>query len=193
MDQRRTMAEINEAFREKFGEDVGFDGLWIVWHTMRAAASIRRYLERGELSKYNMTWSGLVVLTQLWLYGDTPSHEIAHQASISKGTLTGVVSTLEARGWLTRGGAEDRRLVMLSLTPAGEELVTLLLPKFQRYDEGVVVGLTADDREQLVNGLRSLIRNAEADLGDDPSSPAGKRQGDGGSSSPQTSTHHLLA
>ncbi|MGI8882404.1 MAG: MarR family winged helix-turn-helix transcriptional regulator [Jatrophihabitans sp.] len=167
MEQRRGMTEINEAFREKFGEDVGFDGLWIVWHTMRAASAIRRYLERGELATYNITWSGLVVLTQLWLFGDSASHEIANQSSMSKGTLTGIVSTLESHGWLVRARADDRRVVMLSLTPAGEALVSELLPKFQKYDEGIIVDLPADDREHLIATLRTVIRNAEADLVED--------------------------
>lgn len=167
MDQRRSMTEINEAFRQKFGEGVGFDGLWIVWHTMRAASAVRRYLERGELATYNITWSGLVVLTQLWLFGDTASHEIANQTSMSKGTLTGIVSTLESHGWLVRARADDRRVVMLSLTPTGEELVGELLPKFQKYDDGIIVGLPADEREQLIGALRTVIRNAEADQVED--------------------------
>ena len=49
--------------------------------------------------------------------------EIARDIGHDKGATTRLVDTLEERGWVTRArGEEDRRLVRVALTPAGETI-----------------------------------------------------------------------
>jgi DNA-binding HxlR family transcriptional regulator len=58
-----------------------------------------------------------------WIWGDIESRHVATEAGISKGTLTGVASTLIARGLVARRVHPDgARRVLLALTPAGTEL-----------------------------------------------------------------------
>lgn len=49
--------------------------------------------------------------------------ELARDLGHDKGATTRLVDTLEERGWITRSrGEEDRRLVRLALTPAGQAI-----------------------------------------------------------------------
>ena len=71
----------------------------------------------------------------------------AESAAISKATLTGVVKTLEARGWMEKRGREDdRRLVELYLTPSGKALMEDLYPKFNAIESRVVGSISPSVR-----------------------------------------------
>ena len=68
----------------------------------------------------NMQWHALISIR--FGRGTTPA-ELARDLSHDKGATTRLLDTLEARGLLARTrGADDRRLVKLSLTPLGEEV-----------------------------------------------------------------------
>ena len=63
------------------------------------------------LRAYDITWTGFVVLWVVWIWDGMETRHAAEAAAISKATLTGVVKTLEARGWMRSAGrADDRRL-----------------------------------------------------------------------------------
>ncbi|MEE9468490.1 MAG: MarR family transcriptional regulator [Sphingomonas aquatilis] len=67
-------------------------------------------------------WSALAALrfTQA-----TTCAEIARDLGHDKGATTRLVDTLEERGWIVRTrNDEDRRVVRLTLTPAGEAIAT---------------------------------------------------------------------
>lgn len=60
--------------------------------------------------------------------------ELGDRTLITKGTLTGVLNRLEARGVLTRApSAEDRRSVIVRLTAAGETLFEQVFPTHVAY------------------------------------------------------------
>jgi DNA-binding MarR family transcriptional regulator len=73
--------------------------------------------------------------------GDTPGmsfRELGRKTLITKGTLTGVVDRLEARGLVKRvANAQDRRSVTVRLTPAGErEFVRVFRPHIDHCGQG---------------------------------------------------------
>src|SRR6185437_7451826 len=60
--------------------------------------------------------SGFVVMWVVWIWDGMETRHVAESAAISKATLTGVMKTLESRGWLIReSSVADRRLVQLRL------------------------------------------------------------------------------
>ncbi|HLG21449.1 MAG TPA: MarR family transcriptional regulator [Candidatus Manganitrophaceae bacterium] len=64
--------------------------------------------------------------------GDTPGmtcRELSEQTLVTKGTLTGVLDRLEAKGLTERvPGREDRRCVFIRLTAKGEETFKKVFP-----------------------------------------------------------------
>lgn len=135
----RSQADIEKAVQAKLGATpLALEQMAAVSAIHRAAAALRQHLENSALRRHDLTWTAFVVLWFVWLGGEMETRDVAGQAGISKGTLTGVANTLQSRGLLERRGhPADGRLVVLRLTPDGDELMGELFPGF--HDEQVFV------------------------------------------------------
>lgn len=132
----------------------------------RAANAARQQLTNAVLREHDITWTGWVVLWVVWIWDGLETRRAAEAAGISKATLTGVVSTLESRGWLERArGVEDRRMVNLSLTPTGLELVQSIFEKFNQVEAQLVADVPADRLAEMTAGLRQIVEKVEASQG----------------------------
>ena len=89
---------------------------------------------------------------------------LAAEAGVTKGTLTGVLKTLEKRDLVRRRAHQgDGRLVLVSLQPQGQEVIERLFPAFNAGETLVSSGLTDDEKTQLAALLRKIIRTVEGD------------------------------
>jgi DNA-binding MarR family transcriptional regulator len=97
-----------------------FSALLAVSNVFRAATAVRNHMEREVLSPHQLSWSAFVVLFVLRVWGARESNELAAEAGITGGTLTGVLSTLERRGFAKRKPhATDGRRVVVHPTAKG--------------------------------------------------------------------------
>jgi len=164
MPDPRTLAETESAMNRHIdGLQIDFAAAQTVSSIYRAANAVRAHITNAVLRQYDLTWSGFVVLWVVWIWDGMETRHVAESAAISKATLTGVVKTLEGRGWITRESLDtDRRLVRLRLTQAGIDLMTELYPKFNAVESTVVEQLSAESKANLTTDLRSIIRTVEA-------------------------------
>jgi MarR family 2-MHQ and catechol resistance regulon transcriptional repressor len=86
--------------------------------------------------------------------GDTqgmPCRELSEKTLVTKGTLTGVLDRLEARGEIERvPSKDDRRSTIVRLTPKGERLFRRVFPAHIYYMKPYFKqALTARDMNQL--------------------------------------------
>ena len=128
----------------------------------RAANVVRNHLERQILADEDLSWAAFTVLFVLWIWGDQQTRHLADEAGVTKGTLTGVLKTLEKRG-LTRRRAHDvdGRLVLVSLEPKGTAVIERLFPAFNQGEAYVSAALGQDEKEKLAALLRKIIRSVE--------------------------------
>jgi DNA-binding MarR family transcriptional regulator len=130
----------------------------------RAANAVRNHLERTVLSKSELTWTAFVVLWVTWIWEPIETREIAAEAGFSKATLSGVLTTLEGRGLVTRSrDKSDGRLVLVELTPSGRRLMKRLFPEFNTEERHVSRHLDRSRKQQAASVLRDLIRAVEQD------------------------------
>jgi MarR family transcriptional regulator, organic hydroperoxide resistance regulator len=128
----------------------------------RAANAVRNHLTNSVLREHDLSWTGFVVLWVVWIFDGLETRHAAQSAAISKGTLTGVAKTLEARGWLRRQtDVSDRRLVQLSLTESGIALMEELYPKFNAAEAEVVARIDAAGLPSLTQYLRTMVSTVE--------------------------------
>jgi MarR family transcriptional regulator, organic hydroperoxide resistance regulator len=128
----------------------------------RAANAIRTYVTNEVLRPYDISWTGFVVLWVVWIWNGLETRRAAEAAAISKATLTGVVKTLEGRGWIERRGrSDDRRLVELHLTDAGKALLKGLYPKFNAIEAAVVGELSSKRTHDMTTSLRTIVTTIE--------------------------------
>src|SRR5215469_1966132 len=112
------LAATEKAMNQRVGHlPLDFAAASAVSSLYRAANAVRNHLTNTVLREHDLSWTGFVVLWVVWIFDGLETRHAAQSAAISKGTLTGVAKTLEARGWLRREtDPGDRRLVHLVLT-----------------------------------------------------------------------------
>jgi len=145
------------------GLEIDFVAAQTISSIYRAANAVRAHITNAVLRQYGLTWSGFVVMWVVWISDGMETRHVAESAAISKATLTGVVKTLESRGWMIRETlVTDRRLVRLRLTRSGIDLMTELYPKFNAVESTVVQELSARSQTRLTRDLRTIVRTVEA-------------------------------
>jgi DNA-binding MarR family transcriptional regulator len=136
-----------------------FRAMWAVSNLFRSATTVRRHMEATVLARDQISWTSFVGLWVLWVWGEIGANAFADSVGISKPTATGVLKTLEARGWSRRRPTPgDGRGVLVSLTPAGRAKIEQLFPRFNEEEAKVVSDLTDEEQEQLAATLRALAR-----------------------------------
>lgn len=139
-----------------------FASLDVISNIYRAATSVRREAERAVLSAHGLSFGGFTVLWVLWVWEDLETAKLAHECGVTKGTLTGLLVTLEKQNLIARTRvAEDKRRVIASLTPGGLALIEQVYPLFNRFEGEMTVGLSAQAKRELAGMLRTIITNAE--------------------------------
>jgi MarR family transcriptional regulator, organic hydroperoxide resistance regulator len=149
--------------RSRIGsQPLDFAAMAAVSNIYRAANVVRNHLERQILAGEDLSWAAFTVLFVLWIWGDQQTRHLADEAGVTKGTLTGVLKTLEKRG-LTRRRAhdDDGRLVLVSLEPKGAAVIERLFPAFNQGEASVSAALAEQEKEQLASLLRKIIRSVE--------------------------------
>jgi DNA-binding MarR family transcriptional regulator len=136
-----------------------FRAMWAISNVFRSSAALRRHLEANVLAPDRLSWTAFVGLWVLWVWGELEAAAFAEAVGISRPTATGVVRTLEQRGWvLRRKDAADGRRVLLSLTQDGREKIADLFPRFNAEESRLAGSLGAERQEELAAMLRSLLR-----------------------------------
>lgn len=138
-----------------------FDANRAISNIYRAAAAVRRQAERNLLSEYGLSWGGFTILWVLWVWGEMETAQLANECDLAKGTLTGMLTTLEKRDLVERRRSEsDGRRVLVSATETGADVIDELFPRFNAVEVDLVDGLTADESRELARLLRIVITNA---------------------------------
>jgi MarR family transcriptional regulator, organic hydroperoxide resistance regulator len=136
-----------------------FRAMAAVSNLFRASAAVRRHMERKVLATDRLSWTSFVVLWVLWVWGDMEARDLASAVGISRPTSTGVVTTLERRGYVQRRrNTIDGRMVRVSLTPEGRKKIETLFPRFNEEEVAVTEHLAPGQQEQLASMLRSMLR-----------------------------------
>ena len=172
-EDRDAILRVEQDIRDHFRDAPWFDfrAHQAIVNIYRAAITVRNRLEQELLSRWGLTWGGFTCLWILWIWGEMESRRLAHECGVSKGTLTGVVKTLEKRGLVSRRRLSgDRRRVAVSLTSDGLAVVEELYPHFHTCERALATGLDTEEQDHLSRLLRSITRRAAAsDLLEDAS------------------------
>jgi DNA-binding MarR family transcriptional regulator len=102
------------------------------------------------------TW-GYIVLTGLVEQPVRTQAALAQAINADKSRIIGVLDDLQQRGLIQRQpDAADRRVHLLSLTPAGDRLRRSVESAIRGREEEVLATLPAADREVFLRSLKAL-------------------------------------
>lgn len=143
--------------------DIDFPSMNVVQNVYRVANAVRARMERDVLSESGLSWTSFTALFVLWVWGPMETRHLAEECGVTKGTLTGVLATLESKGHVVRSRHEtDGRLVVVHLTPGGRALIRRLFPRFNAGETETVEVLTAAEQVTLARLLRKVLTHVEA-------------------------------
>ncbi len=159
------LVEAERLVRAELGTlDLDFQALAAVSNIFRAATAVRNHMERGVLRQHRLSWSAFVVLFVLRVWGEQESRNLAAEAGITGGTLTGVLNTLQAKGYAERSPhPTDGRRMIVRTTESGRRVVNEIMPAFNKQEALVTRDLSDDEATRLAASLRTLLRTV-ADL-----------------------------
>jgi len=87
--------------------------------------------------------------------------DIAARLFVTTPSITSLLDTLEKRELVSRGPApDDRRKILVSITPAGRKLVDTFLPQIVALQTALLEGVNETDRKKLVKTIDAILRNA---------------------------------
>ena len=159
----RDLVRAERDIRGRIGDQpLDFAAMAAVSNIYRAANVIRNHMERKVLADEDLSWAAFTVMFVLWIWGDQQTRHLAAEAGVTKGTLTGVLKTLEKGGLARRRAHEaDGRLVLVGLEPKGVAVIERLFPAFNMGEAFVSASLTEPEKDQLASLLRKIIRSVE--------------------------------
>jgi DNA-binding MarR family transcriptional regulator len=97
--------------------------------------------------------------------------EVAARMHITSGTVTSVLDNLERKQYVVRSSdRDDRRRVLIDITPAAQALLDEVLPAIQQVAR-LLVDRIGPERQQVLLDILDEIRHAAADLPDDLPEP----------------------
>jgi DNA-binding MarR family transcriptional regulator len=158
-----TLAETERHVSERLSHmSLDFDSMAIVSNLFRAANAVRNHFERTVLRSNDLSWTAFVVLWVTWIWEPIETRQIAEEGGFSKATLTGVLGTLESRGYVTRAkSTTDGRLVVVTMTEAGRKLMDVLFPKFNKQEQKIAGAIPKTEHAALAEALRLVTQRAE--------------------------------
>jgi DNA-binding MarR family transcriptional regulator len=102
--------------------------------------------------------------------------EVGARMHVTSGTVTSLFDNLERKGYVVRSAStDDRRRVMVDITPAAQELLDEILPEVQQL-ANAIFGPLGEHRLQAFMDTLDRIRAAIAALPAEMPPPAARRR-----------------
>jgi DNA-binding MarR family transcriptional regulator len=116
-----------------------------------------------ELNKGNISFPQFFLLTYLSSEEYLTMSDIAKKMGHSTAAATGLVDRLEKLSYVERvHAAEDRRKIMVRITPKGVELVAKMRAEIASDLAGILSGMDEDQAEAVEHTKRALLSRAMA-------------------------------
>ena len=123
---------------------------------MRAAQSVSTRIHQ-HLQAADLTVSQFAVLEALLHLGPLAQRDLCAKLLQSGGNMTLVVQNLERQGWIDRArDPANRRLMIVTLTPAGRRLIQRVFPVHARAVARDLAVLTPREQQVLARLLKRL-------------------------------------
>jgi DNA-binding MarR family transcriptional regulator len=122
--------------------------------------SMRRQIEQA-MTAHDLTAAQWYPLWKLRRDGPGTAQELARDMDIDAGAMTRLIDRLAAKGLVERlRSATDRRVVVLTLTPAGQAVAAHIPQVLADVNNAYLQGFSRDEWQQLTLLLRRMLDRA---------------------------------
>lgn len=128
-----------------------------MWVKLARAFSVFNKRTHDHIRTFGLTQPQFGVLESLGHLGPMTIGELCKKMLVSGGNMTVVIDNLEKEGLVERiRGDEDRRSIVIRLTPKGKKLFGQIFANHAEYVTKLASVLTPDEQEQLGRLLKKL-------------------------------------
>ncbi|SMP80823.1 MarR family winged helix-turn-helix transcriptional regulator [Noviherbaspirillum suwonense] len=128
-----------------------------VGHLLRRAYQRHVAIFQHTISDAQLTAAQFVVLCAVRQFVSCSLSEIVKTTAIDQATMRGIIERLKAREVIrVSHDAHDRRKVLVSLTPAGEEIIDATVPAALAVSEATFGNLNPAERVAMLYLLRKM-------------------------------------
>ncbi len=138
-------------------------------YDIRILSAMRRItraiaLHSRQLAAYNnVTAPQLICLSAITENGPITATEISRKIHVSPSTVVGILDRLEDKGWIKRErGREDRRIVFITATESGRELVRVTPSPIQKKLSDALKDLPEQEQATITKSLETVVMLMEA-------------------------------
>jgi len=127
-------------------------------HLIRRTQQIALGLFQEECGSFDLTSVQYAALHVIEQFPGIDATSISGLIAFDRPTIGGVIDRLEAKGWVERKPApDDRRIKLVTLTPAGAKLLKRAEGPVARVQERLVAPLSPAERKTFVQLLAKLV------------------------------------
>jgi DNA-binding MarR family transcriptional regulator len=139
------------------------DSQTLVQHILKLSEDIFQVIKLSVPAEWltsDMTVAQLRILLLLYTDGSSRMSSIAASTGIAVSTATGIVDNLVKKGLVSRGAdPEDRRLVICSLSPQGQDTINLMWTMGRLQMEKLLYGLSLEELKKADEVAEILLHN----------------------------------
>lgn len=129
-----------------------------VSHLLRRAHQRASALFLTVLTEAQLTPTQFFAMARLHEMGKLSQNRLGRLAAMDPATIQGVIRRLHERGFIERlADPTDRRRMVLSLSPLGQETVKRLVKDANRIGEEILAPLSADEQGLFLGLLKRLV------------------------------------
>lgn len=136
----------------------------------RIVASIRRLMRAVDLhsrrlvDEFGLTGPQLATLQEADRLGPVSASALARAVHLSGATMTGILTRLEKRGYVVRSrGAADRRTVIVTVTEAGQDVLSRAPSLLQDRFRAALSGLATWEQLMMLANLQRIASMMDAE------------------------------
>lgn len=129
-----------------------------VAHLLRRAHQRASALFLSVLTEAQLTPTQFFAMARLHEMGKLSQNRLGRLAAMDPATIQGVIRRLHERGFIERlADPTDRRRMVLSLSPLGQETVVRLLKNANRIGDDILAPLSRDEQGVFLALLKRLV------------------------------------
>jgi len=150
--------EVQKFLAKQHGNAFDISSSSLVSDLYSASLLVRHDIEKELLMNQKLSWSAMLMLYTLWVWGPSETRIIAKRLQLATSSVTSLTNTLEKKGLVFRTyEPKDRRLVLVNLAASGVDLLTVLSKEVNEREQVLTSKLTKEEIDQFNHLLHKLL------------------------------------
>lgn len=135
-----------------------------IGYLLRCATQRHTAIFQQNIGDSQLTAIQFVTLCALFDRGPSSQIELVEATAVDQATIRGIINRLKDRGLVAISTSlEDKRKVIISLSPAGQDLIKNTIPQAQRISQLTVEKLNPAEQVAIIYLLKKMSENGESE------------------------------